>query len=149
MLLRLDRDGKQEGRDGDADDDVRQRQRLDDGVDRLRSQRDVLEDRGAAVFDIADREQQHVGRRLGQREGDDEVDEVAAPYDPEDSDEEDPGSEDEWQVAHDGRRVGSISTARSLKNSLKSSTKAAVTSSPDAQLRSGMLPPEESLPATP
>ena len=63
----FDREREQQCRDGDADDDVGERQRLHDRVDDGRARRDVGEDRRGPVLAIADREQQHVGRRLARR----------------------------------------------------------------------------------
>src|SRR2546423_13006185 len=55
-LLGLDRKREQERGDGHADDDVRQRKRLDNGIDRLRPLRHVGVDRSGPALSIADRE---------------------------------------------------------------------------------------------
>src|SRR3954453_21400797 len=133
--------------DRHADDDVGQRQRLDDRVDRARPDGHAVEDgRGATVL-VADREQQHVRRRLRHREAHREMDQVAARDDPLETDEEEPGREDVRQVAHgSGRTPGATYRSR---NSEKRSSIAAVTSSAVAQLSNGRLPPDSSVPRRP
>src|SRR5581483_10712956 len=146
-LLRLDGQGEQERGHGDADDDVRQGQRLHDGIDRPRPRRHVGEDRRRRALPVPDREQEHVGRGLRDREADDEVDEVAARDDAVEADREQPRREQVRQQAHVDRlpRTSSISS----RNSMKRIVKAAATATPTRSFSSAIVPLECSVFAVP
>ena len=87
VLERLQCERQEQRGDGDADDDVGERQRLHDRVDDGSAlRRDVGEDRRGAVLAIADREQQHVRRGLADAHAHGDVDQVAARDDPVEAD---------------------------------------------------------------
>src|SRR5207247_2609497 len=116
-----------------------------DRVDGSRPELHALEDRRAAAFDVADREQQHVRRRLRHGEADPDMDEVLARDDPVQADYADPRGDGVRQVAH----AVPSGTMYSSRNSLKRTMFAAETSSATAQFTKIALPPDSSVPVAP
>ena len=98
-LVDLHRQGEEEGGHGRAEHDIGERQGLHDGVDgRPGVGRQVDEYRGVASPDVADLQDEHVGRRLGDRQAEHEVNQVVAADHPVEADDQQPD--------HDRRRRG-------------------------------------------
>src|SRR3954453_16147413 len=147
LFVDVERQREDQRDDRHADDDVRQRQGLHDGIDYARPGRNAVEDRGAAAVLVADCEQQHVRRRLHHGQAHGQMNEVPARDDAVKPDQEEPAGDDVREIAH--RRRLATGTEYSSRNSLKSSSIAVVTASAVAQLTKGMLPPDSSVPCLP
>src|ERR1700722_3122224 len=145
-LLRLNREGQKQGAARRLDHDVGERQRLHDRVDRRRAQRDVEEVRRDPAPDIADAEQQHVGRGLHHDEADDLMDQMMAGDHSVEPDGQDPGGHEEREELHQCLPCLTMSVCSSSSPMMRMN--AAATSIPTKKLISAIVPEELTAPGT-
>src|SRR5579859_401305 len=143
-LVGLDREGQEQGGHRGLDDHVGESERLDDRIDRGGVVRDVEVVRRDRAGDVADREQQNVGRGLDDDQADDLVDQMAAGHHAVEADPEDPGHDDEREVLHHlpPCRISSVCSSSSPMIKMN----AAPTSRPTKKLISAIVPEELTAP---
>src|SRR4051794_33187089 len=144
VVVHLQREREQQPGDGDCDDEIGQRQRLDDGVDDSPARRDVREHGRRPALLVPDGKQQHIRRRLAHAHAHDEVNQVAARDDAVEADKEDPPRKEIRKNGHLWR-----SRMFSSRYSLKMTRNPPDTASAEERLTMIALPPELRRPGMP
>src|SRR5215211_6262928 len=120
-------------------DDIGERQSRDDRVNHVLRVRDVGVDRRGPAGAVADRQQQHIGRRLHDREAHDQMHEISAGDNSVEADQKQPGGNRVGQEAHS---FPFCIRRRWSRNSPITIRSAPMTSRPTAMFSSGMAPPD-------